>query len=114
MLDDAQPRCFKMEKKAKNFDKIIIEWKNKIDSLEAELDQTHVECRSYSAQLFKVQTVYEESQQQLDVVRRENKNLSNAIKDIMMLTESKMAEVRAKKAMIDAARLAYEHADHIR
>ena len=56
----------------------------------------------------------EESEQQLDVVRRENKNLSNAIKDIMMLTESKMAEVRAKKAMIVAARLAYENADHIR
>merc|ERR1712121_167382 len=27
--------------------------------------------------------VYEESQQQLEVVRRENKNLSNEIKDIM-------------------------------
>merc|ERR1711937_1050353 len=32
---------------------------------------------------FKVKTVYEESQQQLDAVRRENKNLSNEIKDIM-------------------------------
>merc|ERR1711999_22574 len=31
----------------------------------------------------KVKTVYEESQQQLDAVRRENKNLSNEIKDIM-------------------------------
>merc|ERR1712095_25108 len=44
---------------------------------------TQVECRSYSTELFKVKTVYEESQGQLDVVRRENKNLSNEIKDIM-------------------------------
>ena len=29
-----------MEKKAKNFDKIVAEWKSKIDSLQAELDQT--------------------------------------------------------------------------
>merc|ERR1712127_910169 len=83
MLDDAHTRCMAMEKKAKNFDKIVIEWKNKIDALQAELDQTQVECRSYSTELFKVKTVYEESQQQLDVVRRENKNLSNEIKDIM-------------------------------
>merc|ERR1711872_692694 len=73
----------KWRKKAKNFDKIVIEWKNKIDNLQAELDQTQVECRSYSTELFKVKTVYEESQHQLDVVRRENKNLSNEIKDIM-------------------------------
>merc|ERR1711981_1464442 len=39
--------------------------------------------RSYSTDLFKVKTIYEESQQQLDGVRRENKNLSNEIKDIM-------------------------------
>merc|ERR1711953_1269132 len=72
-----------MEKKAKNFDKVVIEWKHKIDALQAELDQTQVECRSYSTDLFKVKTIYEETQQQLDGVRRENKNLSNEIKDIM-------------------------------
>merc|ERR1712002_1286581 len=63
--------------------KVVIEWKNRIDALQAELDQSQVECRGYSTELFKVKTVYEESQQQLDVVRRENKNLSNEIKDIM-------------------------------
>merc|ERR1719201_1333321 len=83
MLDDAQAKCFQMEKKAKNFDKIVIEWKNKIDALQAELDQTQVECRSYSTELFKVKTVYEETNGQLDGVRHENKNLSTEIKDIM-------------------------------
>merc|ERR1719237_140196 len=83
MLDDAQAKCFQMEKKAKNFDKVVIEWKHKIDSLQSELDQTQVECRQYSTELFKVKTAYEETQQQLEAVRRENKTLSNEIKDIM-------------------------------
>merc|ERR1712098_715857 len=82
-MEDAQSRCHQMEKKGKSFDKIVVEWKNKIDALQAELDQTQVECRSYSTELFKVKTAYEESQQQLEVLRRENKNLSSEIKDIM-------------------------------
>merc|ERR1711978_195162 len=82
-VDASAQRCHLMEKKAKNFDKLVIEWKHKIDALQGELDQSQVECRSYSTDLFKVKTIYEESQQQLDGVRRENKNLSNEIKDIM-------------------------------
>merc|ERR1711962_1251495 len=83
LMEDAQARCMAMEKKAKNFDKVVMEWKGKIDSLQAELDQSQVECRSYSTELFKVKTIYEETMQQLEAVRRENKNLSNEIKDIM-------------------------------
>ena len=47
------------------------------------LGSSQVECRQYSTELFKVKTVYEETQQQLEAVRRENKALSNEIKDIM-------------------------------
>merc|ERR1711974_256223 len=72
-----------MEKKAKNFDKIVVEWKQKIDTLQAELDQSQVECRSYSTELFKVKTAYDETMLMLGNVRKENKNLSNEIKDIM-------------------------------
>merc|ERR1712223_1553792 len=66
-----------------NFDKIVAEWKNKIEGLQSELDQTQVECRSYSTELFKVKTTYDETNGQLDGVRRENKSLSTEIKDIM-------------------------------
>merc|ERR1711971_1095652 len=48
-----------------------------------ELDQTQVECRSYSTELFKVKTTYDETNGHLDGVRRENKSLSTEIKDIM-------------------------------
>merc|ERR1711872_1014457 len=82
-LDDAQMKFSHMEKKAKNFDKVVIDWKQKIDTLQTELDQVQCECRSYSTELFKVKTTYDESLQQLDEVRKENKNLSSEIKDIM-------------------------------
>merc|ERR1719397_1003974 len=72
-----------MEKKARNFEKIVTEWKNKIEGLQSELDQTQVECRSYSTELFKVKTTYDETNGQLDGVRHENKSLSTEIKDIM-------------------------------
>merc|ERR1719378_1561110 len=65
-----------MEKKAKNFDKVVVEW-------QGEIDQSQVECRSYSTELFKVKTTYDETNSQLEAVRRENKNLSIEIKDIM-------------------------------
>merc|ERR1712113_806135 len=57
--------------------------KQKIDTLQAELDQSQVECRSYSTELFKVKTAYDETMLMLSNVRKENKNLSNEIKDIM-------------------------------
>merc|ERR1712020_883761 len=82
-VDAAAQRCHLMEKKAKNFDKIVVEWKQKIDALQAELDQSQVECRSYSTELFKVKTAYDETMLMLGTVRKENKNLSNEIKDIM-------------------------------
>merc|ERR1712201_22009 len=72
-----------MEKKARQFDKIVAEWKRKVDGLAMDLDVAQKECRNASSELFKVKAAYEESVAQLDEVRRENKVLSNEIKDIM-------------------------------
>merc|ERR1711962_910908 len=72
-----------MERKAKQFDKVIGEWKTKVDSLSYDLDCSQKETRNASSDLFKVKNAYEESTLQLDEVRRENKTLSNEIKDIM-------------------------------
>merc|ERR1719282_1680629 len=72
-----------MEKKAKQFDKIVAEWKQKVDSLGMDLDVAQKDCRNASSDLFRVKNAYEESVLQLDEVRKENKNLSNEIKDIM-------------------------------
>lgn len=72
-----------MEKKAKQFDKIVAEWKRKSDSLAKDLDTSQKESRNVSAELFRIKAAYEESVNQLDEVRKENKMLSQEIKDIM-------------------------------
>merc|ERR1719411_2186373 len=72
-----------MEKKAKQFDRIVGEWKQKVDSMSMDLDVAQKDCRNASSELFRVKSAYEESILQLDEVRRENKTLSNEIKDIM-------------------------------
>jgi len=71
------------EKKQKNFEKIIAEWKFKIDDMTRDLDASQLESRNMSAELFKAKTQYDESLEHLDVVRRENKQLSEEIKDLM-------------------------------
>merc|ERR1712098_902890 len=68
---------------AKQFDKVIGEWKKKVDCLSFDLDVSQKETRNASSELFKVKSAYEETLLQLDEIRRENKTLSNEIKDIM-------------------------------
>merc|ERR1712240_546413 len=82
-LDQAQILNNQMEKKAKHFDRIVAEWKKKVDSLTMDLDVSQRDCRNASSELFRVKSAYEEAINQLDEVRRENKSLSNEIKDIM-------------------------------
>merc|ERR1712180_112160 len=82
-LDQAQVLNAAMERKAKQFDKVISEWKAKVDRLTYDLDVTQKETRNASSELFKVKSAYEETVLQLEEVRRENKTLSNEIKDIM-------------------------------
>merc|ERR1711997_807456 len=82
-LDQAQILNNAMEKKARQFDKIVGEWKKKVDGLGMDLDIAQKECRNASSDLFRVKSAYEESLAQLEEVRRENKVLSNEIKDIM-------------------------------
>merc|ERR1712241_837027 len=81
-LDQAQILNNQMEKKAKHFDRIVGEWKKKVDNLTMDLDVSQRDCRNASSELFRIKSAYEESIAQLDEVRRENKSLSNEIKDI--------------------------------
>merc|ERR1711988_535053 len=82
-LDQAQILNASMEKKAKQFDRIVAEWKSKVDGLSMDLDVAQKETRNASSELFRVKNAYDESVLQLDEVRRENKTLSNEIKDIL-------------------------------
>merc|ERR1712117_131857 len=55
------------EKRGKTFDKVIGEWKAKHDDLVAEVDASHKEARNVNS----------------DLVKRENKNLADEIKDLL-------------------------------
>merc|ERR1712080_81080 len=71
------------EKRAANFDKVLGEWKSKADDMMAELEACRTEGRNYSSEVYRVKAAYEETTEQLDVVRRENKNLADEIKDLL-------------------------------
>merc|ERR1711963_621713 len=71
------------EKRGRNFDKVVGEWKAKADDLMAELDACSSECRNFNAERFRLKAALDESSEQLDIVRRENKNLADEVKDLL-------------------------------
>lgn len=56
------------------------EWKARIDELTAELEASQREARAYSTELFKFKSVHEEVIEQVEILKRENKNLQGKIK----------------------------------
>merc|ERR1711920_940272 len=62
---------------------VIGEWKAKVDDLCVEVDASHKECRNYNSELFRLKAAWDETAQQLDIVKRENKNLADEIKDLL-------------------------------
>merc|ERR1711983_679016 len=76
-------RVQEAEEHGRNFDKVVGEWKAKADDLMAELDACNSECRNFNAERFRVKAALDESSEQLDIVRRENKNLADEVKDLL-------------------------------
>lgn len=54
-----------------------------MDDLCTELDASQIEMRNYNSEIFRLNAVWEEAMQQLDAVKRENKNLADEIKDLL-------------------------------
>merc|ERR1712198_729204 len=71
------------EKRGRNFDKVVGEWKSKADDVAAEVEASQKECRNYNSDLFRLKAAHDETMEQLDVVKRENKNLADEIKDLL-------------------------------
>merc|ERR1712088_1163454 len=71
------------EKRGRNFDKVVGEWKAKVDDLSSEIDSSQKEARNYNSELFRLKAAWDETMEQLDVVKRENKNLADEIKDLL-------------------------------
>merc|ERR1711983_257171 len=63
------------ERRGKNFDKVV--------DLLAEIEASQKENRNYNSELFRLKAAWDETVEQLDVVKRENKNLADEIKDLL-------------------------------
>ncbi len=61
----------------------MAEWKAKVDDLSAEIEASQKECRNYNSELFRLRAAWDETVEQLDVVKRENKNLADEIRDLL-------------------------------
>merc|ERR1719295_282896 len=72
-----------LQKRAKNFDKVLGEWQSKASDVGAEIAASQDEGRNYTSELFRLKAANDEAIEQLDIVKRENKNLADEIKDLL-------------------------------
>jgi predicted nuclease with TOPRIM domain len=66
-----------------DFSKVVSEWKAKADDIAAEIEASQKEGRSFNSELFRLKAAHDEVVEQLDVVKRENKNLADEIRDLL-------------------------------
>merc|ERR1719209_1213822 len=71
------------EKRGKNFDKVLGEWQSKAADVSAEVAASQDEGRNYTSELFRLKAAQDEGLEQLDIVKCENKNLADEIKDLL-------------------------------
>jgi myosin heavy chain 6/7 len=62
---------------------VISEWKAKAEDIATEIDASQKECRNFNSELFRLKAAHDEAVEQLDVVKRENKNLADEIRDLL-------------------------------
>ncbi|XP_042360130.1 myosin-16-like [Plectropomus leopardus] len=82
-LERSNAAAAALDKKQRVFDKLAAEWSQKNEELQLELDNSQKESRSYMTELYKLKTAYEESQDQIEIVRKENKTLSEEIRELV-------------------------------
>ncbi|CAJ0577938.1 unnamed protein product, partial [Mesorhabditis spiculigera] len=88
-LDDAQVEADRqlsyaasLEKKQKDFDGIVGDWKKRADDLAAEVDRAQREARGAITEMQRAKAVHDEATDVIDGLRRENKALGSEIKDL--------------------------------
>merc|ERR1712179_638410 len=103
------------EKRGKNFDKVIGEWKTKSDDVAAEVEASQKECRNYNSELFRLRAAADEVTEQLDIVKRENKNLGDDGRSIHELDKQRRrleVEKEELQAALEEAEAALEQEEN--
>ena len=88
-LDDLNAECERpmtnsttIEKRDRNFDEVVNEWRLTAEDLQNEITGGQADCHNYSSEYFRIKAANEEMLEHLDTARRENKNLAEEIKDL--------------------------------
>ncbi|XP_070704641.1 myosin-4-like [Pempheris klunzingeri] len=71
-----------LDKKQRNFDKVLAEWKQKYEEGQVEMESAIKEVRCLGTENFKMKNTFEECLEQLETLKRENKNLQQEIMDL--------------------------------
>ncbi|KAK0402451.1 hypothetical protein QR680_016341 [Steinernema hermaphroditum] len=71
-----------LEKKQKAFDRVVEEWRKKVDDVSNELDAAQRDSRSHSAEAYRLRGVQDSLSEQVEALRRENKALGQEVKDL--------------------------------
>ena len=79
-LERSNAAASQLDKKQRNFDKILAEEKQKQEELQVELELSQKEVREKQTELFTLKNGCEETIDNLEAIRRENKNLGEEVK----------------------------------
>ncbi|GCB83481.1 hypothetical protein scyTo_0024477, partial [Scyliorhinus torazame] len=74
-VERSHAASFILERKQQNFDKILNEWRVKLEQSQEELEMAQRETRAISTQLLKIQNAFDESVDLNEGLKRENKHL---------------------------------------
>ncbi len=81
-VERANGNVASMEKKQRQFERLVGEWRQKCEAVTLELEASQKEARLGQAEVFKLRQQYQESQESLESLSRENKSLAEEIKVI--------------------------------
>ena len=73
------------EKRQRSFDKTIDEWKRKVADLQSELERSNAEGRNNAAEVYKLRSQLDETHDNIESIRRENKNLAGMCDTLRLL-----------------------------
>ncbi|KJH51244.1 myosin head [Dictyocaulus viviparus] len=71
-----------LEKKQTAFNKVIEDWKDKVESIQRETDATNRDSRDTSTEVFKLKSALDNLTEHIETLRRENKCYTQDIRDL--------------------------------
>jgi len=72
----AQTIASQSDKRQRQFDKSIDEWKRKVADLQGELEQSQRDSRDHAAEVYRQRAQMDDTNDVIESLKRENKNLA--------------------------------------